>query len=142
MKTQTTISGITHEDLVNLLSTATYGSDWLSVEHIAAITDYETFEDGLAEELLSGASIRFCDYNAEDKDDFYGNLPHKWNKKNECMCYIVTLKDIEIGIAKAIDNGGFENECAQNLIHVPENFDLYEAEAIMQMIVFGELIYG
>lgn len=29
MKTKTTITEITHEDLVNLLSTATYGSGWL-----------------------------------------------------------------------------------------------------------------
>lgn len=142
MKTQTTISGITHDDLVNLLSTAHYGSDWLALEYIAKYAAYETFEDGLAEQLLSGASIKVCDYNAEDKNDFYGNLPHKWDNENECMCYIVTLHDIENGIAKAIDNGGFENECAQNLIHEPENLDVYEAEALMQMVVFGELIYG
>lgn len=147
MKTQTAVTDITHDDLVNLISTAWEGSNWLgfsiplkSGRHVPRVED-ECREDRMARVLLAGHSIFVHDYYAEDENDFYGNLEHQWD--GDCMVYEVTLEDIKKGIARALDNGGYirdyinhwsEDECM--------NFDLTEAEAVMQWIVFGEEIYG
>lgn len=145
MKIKTVVTEFTHDDLVNLLSTAAYGSDWLSfsvpfmsgreIEKVKG----ETREDYMARILLAGLPIFFNDYYAEDENDFYGDIRHFWGGH---MTYEVTLEDIKRGVARAMDNGGYilsyvshwaDLECA--------DFDLTEAEAIMQWIVFGEEVY-
>lgn len=147
MKIQTKVTEITLDDLVNLISTASYGSNWLDFDiplksgiHVPSI-EGECREDRMARILLAGHSIFVEDYYAEDENDYYGNLRHFRGK--DCMVYELTLNDIKKGIAKAIDSGGYirdyinhwaEDECM--------NFDLTEAEAVMQWIVFGEEIYG
>lgn len=147
MKTQTKITDITHDDLVNLFSGATYGSEWLTIgtprgfyKGTELEDENDCREDVWAKVLLAGKNLYFYDYNAEDEDEFYGNLTHLWRDDN--MRYEFTLDDIEKGIAKCLDLGGWISDCALHLVFSPENLDLYEAEAIMQVIVFGELIYG
>lgn len=150
MKTQTKITDITHDDLVNLFSTSTYGSEWLSIgTPIGAskglLTEDDCREDAWAKVILAGKKLFFYDYYAEDENEFYGNQPHTWSKNGDgegIMRYEFTLEDIENGIAKCIDLGGWVSDCAFHLVFSPENLDLYEAEAIMQVIVFGEIIYG
>ena len=148
MKTQTIITDITHEDLVDLLSTATYGSEYIDIawvyqqEYLNSKKEGDSREDVYARMLLNGYKIEVRDYYAEDETDFYGNLHHEWNAMDECMVYHVGIEDIKKGIAKSLDMGGWEAECAQHLISEPEQLDLTEAEAIMQVIVFGEVIYG
>lgn len=147
MKTKTIITEVTHDDLVNLFSGATYGSEWLSIgsplgASQGLLTEDDCREDAWAKVILASKKLYFYDYYAEDENDFNGSLPHKWDKYNECMRYDFTLEDIEKGIAKCLDNEGWEAECAYDLINKPENLDLYEAEAIMQVIVFGEVVYG
>jgi hypothetical protein len=147
MKTQTIVTEITLDDLVNLIATAWEGSNWLGFDiplssgiHVPRVED-ECREDRMARVLLAGYSIFVKDYYAEDENDFYGNLKHFWNK--DCMAYELTLEDIKKGIGRAMDNGGYirdyinhwaDDECM--------DFDLTEAEAVMQWIVFGEEIYG
>lgn len=150
MKTKTIITEVTHDDLVNLFSGATYGSEWLSIgtpcgASDGLLTEDDCREDAWAKVILAGKHLFFYDYYAEDDADFNGDLPHKWTKNGDGigrMRYDFTLEDIEKGIAKCLDNGGWEAECANDLINNPENLDLYEAEAIMQVIVFGEVVYG
>lgn len=150
MRTKTIIPEVTHDDLVNLFSGATYGSDWLSIgipvgASDGLLTEDDCKEDAWAKVILAGKKLFFFDYYAEDKNDFNGDLPHRWSKNGDGdgrMRYDFTLEDIEKGIAKCLDNGGWEAECANDLINNPENLDLYEAEAIMQVIVFGEVVYG
>lgn len=150
MKTKTLIENITHDDLVNLFSTAMYGSYIWSAEYNK--TEYKNsdpnveedcFEDKLARVLLHGYSITIIDCYAEDKDEHYGNLPYHWNEENEVMEYTVTLKDIANGIEKAIDNKeDYSSQCANNLINNSFDFDLPQAEELLQWIIFGESIYG
>lgn len=148
MKTTTKISEISQEDLVNLLTTATYGSEYIDIdwvyqeECIKSKEEGDSREDIYARMLLNGYKIEVRDYYAEDETDFYGNLHHEWNEEDECMVYHVGIEDISHGIAKCLDLGGWTAECANDLIYKTENLDLYEAEAIMQVIVFGEVIYG
>ena len=148
MKTTTKISEISHDDLVNLLSTATYGSEYTDIywvyqeEYLKSKEEGDCREDIYARMLLNGYKIEVRDYYAEDETDFYGNLHHEWNEEDECMVYHVGIEDIANGIAKCLDLGGWTAECAIDLIKNDGDLDLYEAEAIMQVIVFGEVIYG
>lgn len=147
MKTKTIITGITHDDLVTLFSTATYGSEYLGIEYKKE--DYygtnleeegDCMEDVWAKILLAGKSVEVVDYYAEG--DKYGNLPCTFDE-DENAHYTITLKDIEKGIEKALDKEGWERKCATHLIEEESlEFDLYEAEALLQMITFGEVIYG
>ena len=148
MKTTTKITEISQEDLVDLLSTATYGSEYIDIawvyqqEYLNSKKEGDSREDIYAKMLLNGYKIEVRDYSAEDDEDFYGNLHHEWNEEDECMVYHVGIEEIANGIAKCLDLGGWTAECANDLINKPENLGLYEAEAIMQVIVFGEVIYG
>lgn len=149
MKTKTIISDINFEDLVDLFSTALYGSQKFCAyynksdyEKCPDKNDGDCYEDKLARILLNGGTVVVFDLYAEMDGDFYGDLPHKWNEKHEVMGYTLRLKDIEVGIQKAIDNGGWSAECARDLVnHEDGNLVLQEAEEVMQWILFGESIY-
>ena len=148
MEIKTTVTNITHDDLVNLLCTATYVSSWLGCNFKKS--DYygtelenanDCREDKWAKILLAGKSIGVYDY--ESDGEAYGNLPHEWKADREVMRYTLTLKDIQAGIER-IMNGCVDyikpyvlDWCSDN-----GNLDQIEAEAIMQYIVFGEEIYG
>lgn len=148
MKTQTIITDITHEDIVDLLSTATYGSGYIDIafvyqqEYLNSKKEGDSREDVYARMLLNGYKIEVRDYYSENDEDFFGNLHHEWNAMDECMVYHVGIEDIKNGIAKCLDLGGWKAKCARDLIERDGNFDLPEAETIMQVIVFGEVIYG
>lgn len=161
MKTKTIITEINHDDLVNLFSTALYGSQYWGVDYdtngfrkIPNPDDCECIEDKLAKMLLNGKPITIYDMYAEDEEDFHGDLWHQWDGDNGTMDYLVNLKDIEKGLQKCLDgtfkvNDGCDEEisymrkCVTNLIDSENgDLDLYEAQNILQVIVFGKIIYG
>ena len=151
MKTKTTITDITQEDLVNLLSTATCSSDWLGIRRKKGTykgTELEDEEDCLedtwAKVLLAGKALSAYDFYAEDEEDFYGNLPHEWSKEKQAMRYDLTLKDIEKGLIKCLDKlGDYERGCVTRYIDCENSdFDAADAEDIMQVVLFGKIIYG
>lgn len=160
MKTKTIITELTQEDLVNLLCTATYGSNWLDCyandREGVDITDEDCREDVWAKCLLAGKRITFVDYYAEG--EHYGELPYTFGKEDEECEYSVSLQDIINGLQKCADgtflvassnyNNYGENErkfiagCYNDLFNDGDNWDYTEADALMQIILFGELIYG
>ena len=151
IKTRTEIVSIDQETLVDFFSAAFYGSCWLSADYNRSEymnsepnEDNDCWEDKLAKVLLHGYSIKVCDCYAEDKDDFYGTLPHEWDDDDECMVYTVTLDDIKRGVANACDNGcAFDKQCVKDLINIEEgDLDNPEAEQLMQWVIFGKPIYG
>lgn len=164
MKTKTIITEITKEDLVNLFSTALYGSHYWGADYdkheynkIPNPKDCECYEEKLAKMLLNGKPITIYDMYAEDEEDFHGSLHHEWDEDNGTMDYKVTLKDIEKGLQKCLDgtfkvNSGFDEEipymrkCVTDLINIIDSesgdLDLPQAENILQVIVFGQIIYG
>lgn len=150
MKTKTIITEITHDDIVNLLSTGLYGSQLFGIDYnvedyrkIPNPDEYDCIEDKCAKLLLNGKSIVIYDKYAEDEEDFHGKLYHSWDSDNETMDYSITLSDIKKGIQKAIDNGDWDAECAFDLINNDAcDLDLTEAENLLQIITFGEAIYG
>lgn len=165
MKTKTTITEISHEDLVELLSTATYGSNWLGIRRKVGDykgTDLESgddcLEDTWAKILLAGKYVYAYDFYAEDEEDFYGKLPHTWKEEENAMRYEVTMENIKRGLQKCLD-GTFKSaytekeniareraymrKCAMSFIEYEDgDFDITQAETLMQVILFGEEIYG
>lgn len=161
MKTKTVISDINHEDLVDFLSTALYGSNFFGADY-----DVETYnncpdkkeddcyEDKMARILINGGKITVFDMYAEDEDDFYGNLTHSWDCEKRTMDYTVSLYDLKEGFQKCLDgtfkvNDGCDEEipymkkCMNNLINHDEgDLDLPQAENILQCCVFGQIVYG
>lgn len=149
MKTKTIIEELNHDDLVNLFSTALYGSwtfcaSYDSAEYHALpnADGNDCYEDKLAKLLLAGKSIEIGDRYAEDESDHYGKLQHKWDDDEEVMVYNITLKDIIKGLQIATDKGGWTAKCVRHFADEDGLFDLLEAEALLQVVIFGEVIYG
>ena len=152
MKTKTIITELTQEDLVNLLCTATYGSSWLSCyapdKKEVGITDEDCLEDAWAKCLLAGKKIACTDYYA-DEGEHYGTLEH-YTEEDGQTTYLVSLQDIINGLQKCADgdyteseeHGEWISECFRELQNGGYNLDQPRAESLMQIILFGELIYG
>lgn len=147
MKINVTIKEVDHENLVDLFSTGLYGNgkfysdydrDWFN-EHCKK-DDGDCYEDSMAKVLLAGGKIVISDRYAEGADDFYGTLPHKWDSEHWCMDYDVTLQDVVNGLQKAADDG--ESERVYNLANDAGELDMWDADVLLQYIVFGEYIYG
>lgn len=150
MKTKTQVMEINHEDLVDFFSTALYGSfmfgaryDSIEYHELKDANEDDCFEDKLARLLLSGKTIEIIDKYAEDIEDYYGTLPHAWDEDDFEMRYTVSLDDIKRGIQACLDGDDYLSECARTLVHADEgNFDSLQAENILQVVLFGEMIYG
>lgn len=153
MKTKTIITELTHEDLVNLLCTATYGSNWLDCSapdrRGIIVDDNDCREDVWAKCLLAGNTIKCTDYYAEGES--YGKLPCTIDE-DENAEYTLSLQDIKDGLQKCADgtfkdaeeyaDSGFLARCYNDFVNDGDNWDYVEADALMQIILFNELIYG
>jgi hypothetical protein len=150
MKTRTIIEEFSHEDLVDLLCTATYGSEYFACRIPKGNykgTDLENendcTEDKWAKVLLAGKTLYVYDYYAEDETDFFGNLPHKWKEDEQAMRYTITLEDIKKGAQQVLDSkNNYDKKCMQDWMAGEGDMDLCEAENLLQLFVFGEAIYG
>lgn len=156
MKTKTTITELSHDDLVELFSTALSGSSYLGADYEKSIEhdEKDCFEDILANILLHGGCIKVNDYYSEG--DVYGELPHELDEENECTTYFVTYDDIKRGLEKAADgtfNAGNDKWTEQTKRSARVSFDsfmdedrcdfdLVSADILMQIILFDEIIYG
>ena len=155
MKTKTTITELTHDDLVDLFSTALTGSSYLGADYEESIEYNEDacFEDILANILLHEGSIKVTDYYAEG--EVYGSLPHEIDE-DENVTYFVTYDDIKRGLERAADgtfNAGNDKWTEQTkrsarvsfdsfMDEDTCDFDLVRADILMQIILFDEIIYG
>ena len=159
LKNNVEIIDITHEDLVNLFSTALYGSSYLSAEYDKDFynsipkdkKEGDCFEDHIADVLLNGGEIYI--YDAYSEGELYsknGELIKEEYGGEEYAQYTLTLTDIIEGLQRAA-NGTYKtnndtkyirqcfNEFAEDDCY---DLDLTDADALMQVIVFNELIYG
>lgn len=126
------LENISHENLVDLLSTATYSSDWLVIKTLKSerfmdeeveqsVRDEWCLEDKWANRLLKGGHIVCFDYG----DD-------------EATRYELTLEDIKKGLVKARD-GVAPRDWAD---FCDENDDYFTCNNLMQVCMFGEVVYG
>lgn len=158
MKTKTTITELSHDDLVDLFSTALTGSSYLVAEYEGPSEcdengEDDCFEDILANILLHGGSIKVTDYHAEG--EVYDSLPHEIDE-DENVTYFVTYDDIKRGLERAVDgtfNAGNDKWTGQTKRSARVSFDsfmdedscefdLVRADILMQIILFDEIIYG
>lgn len=135
------LENISHDNLVDLLSTATYSSDWLVIKTLKSerslddeveqsVRDEWCLEDKWANRLLKGGHIVCLDY-ADDSDDDYDDC---WRPAR----YELTLDDIKKGLVKARD-GVAPRDWAD---FCEENDDYFTCNNLMQICMFGEVVYG
>lgn len=133
------LNSIDHEMLVDLLCTATYGSDWLEIITLKSerfmeddveqsVRDGWCREDKWAYRLLKGGKIVCYDWYDNDDLEFEENRPAR---------YELTLDDIKRGLEKARD-GEAVRDWAD---FVNEEDDYYTCNNLMQVCIFGEVIY-
>lgn len=144
MKARITVTELSHEDLVDIFSTALYGSDYLAADYNKETwakipedkKEGDCYEDHLADMLLNGHYLAVTDYYAE------GEI-HKKRKhpmptildEGENAIYCLALQDLlwacstprgyEL-VTRILDGEG----------------DYYTADELLQIALFGESIYG
>lgn len=158
MKTQTTITEITKDDLVNLFSTALTGSTYLIADYEEAVEHNEDacHEEIIADILLNGGKVLVTDTYADGCH--YGDLRWEYNEDYD-VTYRVGYIDIMKGLGRAANGtfntrlsdmgaeyAGQNREFAQRSFHAfahdGAEWDLTTADCLMQIILFNEIIYG
>lgn len=114
------------DNLVDIFSTATYGSDWLAIkcpkrfEHLIK-QESDCVEEKLADILLGGGMVAAFIYEDDEEP----------TRKE------FSLEDMEVGLKK------FMEECPQDYANlVNEDSDYYTASNLMQCVLFKEVIFG
>jgi hypothetical protein len=159
IKNNVEIIDITHEDLVDLFSTALYGSSYLSAEYDKDFynsipkdkKEGDCYEDHIADVLLNGGEIYI--YDAYSEGELYsknGEIIKEEYSNVEYAQYTLTLTDIIEGLQRAA-NGTYNTDDDTKFVRQCFNefadkdccdLDLTDADALMQIITFNELIYG
>lgn len=132
------IDNISKETLVDLFSTATYGSNWLEIvtlvseKHLDSGFTEEYLENRCCEEkwadrLLNGGHIVCKDwYEADDDDE---GKPTK---------YKIGLNTLKERLKLARDKEAVRDWCD----FVLGNDDYYTCNNLMQVVMFGEIVCG
>ena len=137
MKTKITVTELEHEELVDLLSTALYGSSWFGADYDSNIhkslknKEGECFEDALADMLLAGHKITITDYYAEGES--YSKKCVGFDGEN--AMYEITLKDF---LKTASTKRGYK--LVEDVLS--GDGDFWTADAFLQRVVFGQEVYG
>ena len=131
------IDKIDREFLSDLFSVATYGCSWLAVRTLKSESELDQkfsedylerrcIEDKWADRLLSGGHVVFYDlYEIEDGNE-------------EEARHVITLEDVVKGLEKARD-GEDPRDFAD---FINEDDDYYTGNNLLQIILFGEVVYG
>lgn len=146
MKAEVTIKEITKDDLVNLFSIGITGSNFLGCDYdkktyqsLPDASEDDCIEDKLAKLLLAGHSIELLDMESEDH---YGTLESHYCAEYGYMAYKVTLEDIKKGLQAAAVNEDTADYFIDFIKEDAYNLDLIGGEALLQVIMFNEVIYG
>ena len=127
-----------HENLVNLLSVATYGNEWPVVKAFKSDADKGLFEncdcreDKWAEALMHGKGVMVYDCYDEDVD--YDADLSEFPKSAK---HHITMDDVRKGLELMRDK--YPRHYADLM---EEDDDLITGDVWLQLAVFGELIYG
>lgn len=148
---------LTHDDIVNLISTAFYGNPAVAYEYDKALypniefCDCDSAEDVIAKILLNGGNIIVTDNEGgEDEQEdveFYGKPFVNWQSTSieeyvgwlgttYFPRYTINLQNLINGIKS---EKGYE--LAKQLL-IDEEGDMWTAYSLLQIILFGEEVYG
>ena len=123
-----------HENLVNLLSVATYGNYWPVIKAYKSdkdkglFNDCECREDKWAKALMYGKGVAVYDNYEMDSELNEGELPTK---------YHLTMDNVQKGLELMRDE--YPRHYADLM---EEEDDAITGDVWLQLAVFGELIYG
>ena len=123
-----------HENLVNLLSVATYGNEWPVVKAYKSdaekglFADCECREDKWAKALMEGKGVVVYDLYSCEGELYENEEPEKHH---------ITINDVKKGLELMRDQ--YPRHYADL---VEENDDAITGDVFLQLAVFGELIYG
>lgn len=127
-----------HENLVNLLSVATYGNEWPLVKTYKSdrdaglFNDCECREDKWAKALMFGKGVVVCDLYDDDAEDFDGN-----GKFPESAKHRITMDNVRKGLELMQEQ--YPRHYADL---VEEDDDAITGDVWLQLAVFGDIIYG
>lgn len=110
------VNYLNKEEIVDLLSTALYGNPRLGVDNSTEEykqADGDTIEEKLSDMLLKGQAVYLIDMYEHELLDF----------DLDRLCY---------GLSLFIENGGSANI---------KDYDLIDADSVMQYSIFGEIIW-
>lgn len=124
---------IDREFLSDLFSVATYGCDWLEVRTLKSESNLDEnldadylvvrcLEEKWADRLLSGGHLVVYVYDYDEERERYE----------------ITLEDVVKGLEKAM-NGEDIRDWAD---FMNEEDDYYTGNNLLQIILFGEVVYG
>jgi hypothetical protein len=124
------INNINKDLLVDLFSTATYSCDWLMIKTPIAerhlddkfsqeYLDNRCIEEKWADRLLSGGNI--CVYDLEEEER-----------------YVINFEKIKEGLIKAQTEKAVDDWTD----FVDGNDDYFTCNNLLQVIIFGEVVYG
>lgn len=151
MKTEIKVTELSHENLVDLLSTALYDSNWFRASYDRDIYESlenkqgECFEDKLADMLLAGKKITITDFEADGES--YSKKFVRFEGKYQDAVYEVDIKDFlkvastKTGYKLLREVIGYNKEDGDEYDE-PGDGDYYTADAFLQRVVFGEEVYG
>ena len=128
-----------HENLVNLLSVATYGNGWPVIKAFKSDSEKGLFEDCKCREdkwargLMKGKGVMLYDCYSEDIDEDMEDI----SEFPASAKHHLTLADIQKGLETMRDK--YPHHWADL---VEENDDLITGDVFLQCAVFGELVYG
>ena len=144
MKTRITVTELSHEDLVNILSTALYGCDYLTSDYNDDTwnkipedkKEGDCYEDHLADMLLNGHYITITDLYAEGQ--IYGlrkhPVPASVDEEGN-VTYCLSLEDL---LWACSSPRGYELVTET----LSGEGDYFTANNLLQIALFGEEIYG
>lgn len=139
METKIKVTAMSHNELVDLLSTALYGSQWFAASYDKKIYESldcvtgECFEDKLADMLLAGHKISITDIEADGET--HSDKFVRFEGRYDDAVYEVGLNDF-LEVASTPKGYKLINEVLSG------EGDYYTADAFLQRVVFGEEIYG
>lgn len=146
MKTKIQVIELTHEEIVNIFSTASYNNYLLELSYADSMDDLarevkkkwnEThgdtmcYEDKLAAILENGGTIVAVDKEEYEYGSYEGEEPNK-----DKGIHPLTLKKL---LDACSTTEGYKY--AKTLL-VDEDGDFYDAWNIIQIAMFGEVVYG
>jgi hypothetical protein len=155
MKTYTQILNLDHEDLVDLFSTAFYDNPKFSVSIPDSAMNFiehdenDCIEDTMAKVVMAtnttNNKIMIYDQYSED-GEVYGKNAHGFADDGEYKTtfYHIGMKEIEKGLQKAANSKDEAERKAFFSFQNRENdseWDMVMADILMQLILFGEVIY-
>lgn len=139
---------LTKEDISDFLSTALFHSPSFSCVRLDEYKEMEgkeseCFEDKCANVLLAGGKIAIVDYVAEGEVNGPARGVEAHQQEDGEVYYHISLKSLKNGLKRALEGEGADAKYAMfNFMYDDGSFDATDADNLLQMIIFGEVVYG